>query len=132
MPQGQVLTGPAIEAFSESCLLSAAKLELLGMRHSSGRSMIQAIKQRYSLKGTRAEVVRKFGLYIELRRIFVCNDHLNAFPGSETLLDSFAAKALQKNIPRELIVAAIQEWWSQCREVSETIVERASKLPGIK
>jgi hypothetical protein len=38
----------------------AAKLEGLGMKHSSGRSILAHIKKTYGYKGSRDEVLKKF------------------------------------------------------------------------
>lgn len=45
--------------------LSAMKLELKGLRHSSGRSVHKFVKETYGLKGPRKKLVEQFEALIE-------------------------------------------------------------------
>lgn len=45
--------------------LGAAKLELLGMRHSSGRSVLAQIKRNYKFKGNRQSVYDQFAVLVQ-------------------------------------------------------------------
>jgi hypothetical protein len=50
----------AIMAYHMLAQYHAAKLELLGMKHSSGRSIIAHIRKTYGLKGNKESVVEQF------------------------------------------------------------------------
>jgi hypothetical protein len=50
-----VLTGEAINQYRAKVLLSALKLECLGMKHSRG-SVYAKVKRDYSLKGNKQSV----------------------------------------------------------------------------
>lgn len=54
-------TPEGISAFHKLAQYHAAKLQLLGMKHSSGRSIIAHIKKTYGLKGNNKSVVEQFG-----------------------------------------------------------------------
>lgn len=54
-----VLTGQAIIDYRKKVLLSALKLELLGMKRS-GPSAYSIIKQEYNLKGSKQTVYNQF------------------------------------------------------------------------
>lgn len=61
-----IVTGEeAIRHVQRLAQLSAMRLELKGMRHSSGRSMIVAIKRHYGLKGNKQAVVDQFAQIVE-------------------------------------------------------------------
>jgi hypothetical protein len=47
-------------AFQKLAQYHACKLQLLGMRHSSGRSIIAHVKKTYGLKGNNESVVEQF------------------------------------------------------------------------
>lgn len=44
--------------------LAALKLEILGMKHSSGRSIYAHIKRTYGFKGNKQRVYDQFSAYI--------------------------------------------------------------------
>jgi len=46
--------------FQKLAQYHACKLQLLGMRHSSGRSIIAHVKKTYGLKGSNESVVEQF------------------------------------------------------------------------
>lgn len=48
--------------------LAALKLEKLGLKHSSGRSMYAHIKRTYGFKGNRERVYTQFAEYVEKQR----------------------------------------------------------------
>jgi hypothetical protein len=50
----------ATRAFQKLAQYHACKLQLLGMRHSSGQSIIEHVKATYDLKGTNKKVVEQF------------------------------------------------------------------------
>jgi hypothetical protein len=54
-----VITGDAIAAYRQKVLLSALKLECLGMKRN-GPSVYSIIKKEYSLKGSKAKVLEQF------------------------------------------------------------------------
>jgi hypothetical protein len=61
MDQAVVITGREnIYHAQRLAQLGAMKLELLGMKHSSGRSMIAVIKKTYNLKGNKQHVYAEF------------------------------------------------------------------------
>jgi hypothetical protein len=47
-------------AFQKLAQYHACKLQLLGMRHSSGRSIIAHVKKTYGFKGNNESVVEQF------------------------------------------------------------------------
>lgn len=53
-------TPDQVAAFQQLAQYHACKLQLLGMRHSSGRSIIAHVKRTYGFKGTNAAVVEQF------------------------------------------------------------------------
>lgn len=56
-----VITDPkGIQRFQMLSQYHAAKLEGLGLRHSSGRSVLAHIKRIYGLKGARDKVLKEF------------------------------------------------------------------------
>lgn len=58
MPQqATVLTGEGITFFHIAAQMSAIKLEGIGLRHSSGRSVLAHCKRIYNLKGSREKVL---------------------------------------------------------------------------
>jgi hypothetical protein len=60
-----VLTGQAIKQFQTMALLSALKLEVLGMKRS-GRSAYSIAKERYSLTGNKQTVYYKLRKLLEI------------------------------------------------------------------
>jgi hypothetical protein len=58
-----VLTGEAITNYRKKVLLSALKLECLGMKRS-GPSVYSIIKREYNLKGSKQSVYEQFKLMI--------------------------------------------------------------------
>lgn len=59
-------TPEAIRWYHMRAQLGAAKLELLGMKHSSGRSVIKHIKDTYGLKGSKQSVYDQFKEMVEV------------------------------------------------------------------
>jgi hypothetical protein len=59
-----VLTGQGITVFQMLAQYHAAKLELVGMKHSRG-SVISAIKRMYGIKGNKASVVAQFKVMVD-------------------------------------------------------------------
>lgn len=56
-----VISHPAgIALFQMKAQLSACRLELRGLRHSSGRSIIRFVKDTFNLKGDKVAVVNQF------------------------------------------------------------------------
>ena len=55
-----ISTPEGIKRFHMLSQYHAAKLEGLGMKHSSGRSVTAHIKRTYSLKGSRDKVLQEF------------------------------------------------------------------------
>jgi hypothetical protein len=53
-------TPEQIEAFHLLAQYHACKLQLLGMKHSSGRSIIAHVKKEHGFKGTNQQVVEQF------------------------------------------------------------------------
>jgi hypothetical protein len=53
-------TPDQIAAFQQLAQYHACKLQLLGMRHSSGRSIIAHVKATYGFKGSNQSVVDQF------------------------------------------------------------------------
>lgn len=49
-----------IRAFNMLAQYHAAKLQLAGLQHSSGRSIIQHIRKTYGIKGNNKAVVEQF------------------------------------------------------------------------
>lgn len=47
-------------AFQKLAQYHACKLQLMGLSHSSGRSIIAHVKKTYGFKGTNASVVEQF------------------------------------------------------------------------
>lgn len=66
-PQGgTVIDTPAgISLFHMKAQLSACRLELRGMRHSSGRSITKFVKDSRHLKGNKESVVNQFAEIVE-------------------------------------------------------------------
>jgi hypothetical protein len=61
-----VLTGQKqTEAFQKLAQYHACKLQLLGLKHSSGRSIIAHIKKTYGLNGNNESVVAQFKKMLE-------------------------------------------------------------------
>lgn len=61
-----IITDPkGIQRFHMLSQYHAAKLEGLGMRHSSGRSVTAHIKRTYGLKGSRDKVLIEFRAMID-------------------------------------------------------------------
>jgi hypothetical protein len=58
-----VLTGDAITNYRKKVLLSALKLECLGMKRN-GPSVYSMIKREYNLKGSKQSVYEQFQLMI--------------------------------------------------------------------
>ena len=61
-------TPDAISFFQMRTQLSALKLEILGMRHSSGKSVYAHIKRTYGLKGTKQSVYEQFAALVDAAR----------------------------------------------------------------
>jgi hypothetical protein len=59
-----VITGKNIEAYRLMVLLSALKLELLGIKRSKGRTAYSIIKSEFNLKGSRQSVYDQFKLIV--------------------------------------------------------------------
>jgi len=57
-----VITGENIGRYREKVLLSALKLEILGIRRSRGRTAYSIIKSEFHLKGNRQSVYDQFKL----------------------------------------------------------------------
>ena len=55
----QVITGDAIATYRQKVLLSALKLECLGMKRN-GPSAYSIIKKEHNLKGSKAKVLEQF------------------------------------------------------------------------
>ena len=53
-------TPESIAAFQALARYHAARLQLLGLRHSSGRSVIALLKREHGLKGSNASVVEQY------------------------------------------------------------------------
>jgi hypothetical protein len=62
-------TSDGIQAFHMLSQYHAAKLELKGLKHSSGRSVIAHIKRTYCLKGNRQKVVTEFESMLKERGV---------------------------------------------------------------
>ena len=60
---------PEIEAFHLLAQYHACKLQLLGMRHSSGRSIIAHVKRTYGFKGKNEAVVEQFAALLREKGI---------------------------------------------------------------
>jgi len=61
MSEAIVITDPkGIQRFHMISQYHAAKLEGLGMKHSSGKSVTAHIKRTYGLKGSRDKVLKEF------------------------------------------------------------------------
>lgn len=67
-----VLEGAKIVVWTMKTQLAALKLEILGMRHSSGRSIYAHIKKTYGIKGTKQRVYEQFAAYIEQKELELC------------------------------------------------------------
>lgn len=64
-----IITGAEnISHFQRLAQLGAMRLELKGLRHSSGRSVIAMIKRNYNLKGSKQTVVAEFAKIVEEKR----------------------------------------------------------------
>jgi hypothetical protein len=59
-----VITGKDIDVYRGKVLLSALKLELLGMKRSRGRTAYSIIKSEFHLKGGRQSVYDQFKLIV--------------------------------------------------------------------
>lgn len=60
-----VITNPnAIQHFHYLAQLGAMKLELKGLKHSSGRSVIAYVKKQHGFKGNKQSVVDQFAAWI--------------------------------------------------------------------
>ncbi len=57
---GFVATGDGVRLYQMLAQRSALKLEILGLRHSSGRSIYAHIKRTYGLKGSKQKVLEQF------------------------------------------------------------------------
>ena len=57
-----VITGENIGRYREKVLLSALKLELLGIKRSRGQTAYSIIKREFNLKGNRQSVYDQFKL----------------------------------------------------------------------
>jgi hypothetical protein len=57
-----VITGENIGRYREKVLLSALKLELLGIKRSRGRTAYSIIKSEFKIKGNRQSVYDQFKL----------------------------------------------------------------------
>jgi hypothetical protein len=55
-----ISTPEGIKRYTMLSQYHAAKLEGLGLKHSSGRSVLAHIKKTYKLKGSREEVLKTF------------------------------------------------------------------------
>jgi hypothetical protein len=60
MSEAIVITGQGIQRFQMLSQYHAAKLEGLGLKHSSGKSVTAHIKRTYKLKGSRDKVLKEF------------------------------------------------------------------------
>jgi hypothetical protein len=60
MNEAIVITGQGIQRFTMLSQYHAAKLEGLGLKHSSGKSVFAHIKRTYGLKGSREKVLKEF------------------------------------------------------------------------
>lgn len=54
-----ITTKPQIDLFHLTVLVSALRLETLGMKHSSGTSAYSVLKNNYGLKGSREFVLKQ-------------------------------------------------------------------------
>ena len=59
-----VITGKNIEVYRLMVLLSALKLEMLGIKRSKGRTAYSIIKSEFNLKGNRQSVYDQFKLIV--------------------------------------------------------------------
>ena len=59
-----VITGDNIGRYREKVLLSALKLEILGIKRSRGRTAYSIIKSEFHLKGSRQSVYDQFKLIV--------------------------------------------------------------------
>lgn len=62
---GTVITGPEIELWRLLALKGALKLEIAGMRHSSGKSVSARLKKEFNFKGSKTRVLAMLELYIQ-------------------------------------------------------------------
>ena len=60
-----VITGENIEVYRLMVLLSALKLEMLGIKRSKGRTAYSIIKSEFNLKGSRQSVYDQFKLIVD-------------------------------------------------------------------
>ena len=65
---GTVITGEHTKWFQMRAQLGALKLETMGMRHSSGRSVYAHIKRTYGLRGSRGKVYEQFEVLCDRAR----------------------------------------------------------------
>ena len=61
---GTVITGPEIELWRLLALKGALKLEILGMKHSSGKSVSARLKKEFGFKDSKQRVLAMLELYI--------------------------------------------------------------------
>ena len=59
-----VITGENIGRYRSMVLLSALKLEMLGIKRSRGRTAYSVIKSEFNLKGNRQSVYDQFKLIV--------------------------------------------------------------------
>lgn len=64
MNEPTVLTGNGVYAFHYLAQRSAMRLELKGMKHSSGRSVIAHVKREHGFKGNRQKVYDQFETWL--------------------------------------------------------------------
>ena len=64
-----VITGDDWILFSFIALESALRLEVKGMKRSSGRSAYSIVKDRYQLKGSKQRVLEQFNQIVNELRI---------------------------------------------------------------
>lgn len=57
--------------------------------------------------------------------IFYHQNKMNAHDKAQTMLEDFAIKCIQKNLPKDDIISHLGEYYSQCKEVATANYERA-------
>jgi len=62
-------TPEGINAFFLLAQRSALKLEIMGMRHSSGRSVSKYLKDTFGFKGNKAKVLEQFEAYLRAQGV---------------------------------------------------------------
>lgn len=66
MPAIVIDTPAMLKLFTMRAQLGACKLELVGLKHRSGRSIIKFVKETYRLKAkAKASIVEEFKAYID-------------------------------------------------------------------